>query len=779
MKKILYITFFLFFLSPLNSAAQFALVNNASITEPKCSDSSTTYLLTPNLNYQAGQIWYITPVSLTHRFDIQFEMYLGAKPYTVGADGICFVFQQQSINAGGNGGGLGFSGITPSIAVEFDTFENYWDPPFCHTAIEKNGDVNHTDNSGNNLVGPLQLSPGNPNLPDNAWHHVEIIWNPITDSLSMYFDCVFRVAYDGDIIDSIFGGNPNVYWGFTAGTGGEDNNQEICIARSYLNYLKDTTICQYDSVKLTTSGGVSYQWSPAKWLSNDTGQTVYAKPDITTTYTVTIKNSCGVITKDSTTITVNPTPSMTLGAPTNLKCNGVNTGTASVTVLNGNSPYTYLWSPAGGTSAIATGLSAGTYTVTVSGTNGCGASGKVTITQPPAITTSFTSNVATCIDTNGSISVSVSGGISPYTYLWSPGGERTSNIKGLSSGKYTVTIVDANGCIDTASGNVGINKTFSVSVTGLDTMCKGQNAVLSASGATNYKWSTGSTSSSVAVSPASTTNYWVVGSTGICKDSIPYTIDIYPPLVLNLLNDSICPGAAVKLQVTCSGGKPTYTYTWSNGITSNSPGPIKVFPTSTTTYSITITDECNYKAIDSARVTVFPIGSTSFYANPDTLTNGQIVQFTNTSHGINKYYWYFGDGGTSGSVNPSYSYPIPGNYQVVLIGYNSYGCIDSAIGDIYVAPKVIIPNVFTPNGDGTNDEFYFTIRGAQCFNCNIYNRWGILVYQSNDIKQGWDGKIQQSGELASDGTYYYLLNYCDYKNDSYQLAGFLELIRNK
>lgn len=780
MKNIIYITFLFLFLFPFKSSAQFVLNNDAAITEPECSDSSTTYLLTPNLNNQSGQIWYKIPVNLTHRFDIQFEMYLGAKAYSIGADGICFVFQQQSVNAGSGGGGIGYQGITPSLAVEFDTYQNGWDPPFCHTAIEKNGDVEHTDNSGNNLAGPVQLSPTNPNLPDDAWHNVEIIWNPVTDSISMYFDCVFRIAYQGDIIDSIFGGNPNVYWGFTAGTGGADNNQEICIARSYLNYLHDTTICQYDSVELTTSGGVSYQWSPAKGLSNDTGKSVYAKPDTTTTYTVSIKNICGVISKDSATITVNPTPSITLGTPTDLKCYGAHTGSASVTALNGNSPYTYLWSPAGITTATATGLSAGIYTITVSGTNGCGATGKVTITQPPAFTTSFTSQVATCIDTNGSISVAVSGGSSPYTYLWSPGGERTSSIKGLSSGNYTVTITDSAGCIDTVSGNVGIDKTFSVSVNGPDTMCKGQNVLLSASGANHYVWSTGSTSASVTVSPGSTANYWVVGTTGVCKDSVAYTVDVYPPLVLsNLLNDSICPGGLVTLQVACTGGKPAYTYTWSNGITSNSPGPFKVSPATTTTYSVIITDGCNYKAIDSAQVIIFPVGNVSFYANPDTLTNGQTTQFTNTSRGTDKYYWDFGNGGTSSVVNPSYSYPLPGNYQVVLIGYNSYGCLDSAIGDIYVAPKVIIPNVFTPNSDGSNDEFYFTIRGAQCFSCSIYNRWGTLVYQSNDIKQGWDGKIQQSGEPASDGTYYYLLNYCDYKNDSYQLAGFLELIRSK
>jgi len=780
MKKIYCIYIILFFSLPINSFAQFVLNNDASITLPECSDSSTTYQLTPDLNNQAGQIWYITRISLSQRFDIQFEMFLGVKPYTVGADGICFVFQQQSVNAGSGGGGLGYQGITPSLAVEFDTYENPWDPAYCHTAIEKNGDVEHTDNSGNNLAGPTQLSPSNPNLPDGAWHNVEIIWNPATDSLSMYFDCVFRIGYQGDVIDSIFGGNPNVYWGFTAGTGGADNTQEICIAHSYLNDLRDTVICEGDSVKLSTSGGVSYNWAPDIGLSSDTGKSVYAKPDSTTTYTVSIKNSCGVISKDSATIRVNLTPGSVLGHPTDVKCHGQNTGSASVTAINGEAPYTYLWSPSGETTAIATGLSAGTYTVTVNGMNGCGTKKTITITQPAAITDTITSTVATCIDTNGSMGVSASGGISPYTYIWNPGGYNKASVSDLSSGTYTVIISDANGCKDTISGNVGINKTFSVSVTGIDTICKGQNAVLSASGASNYRWSNGGTSPSTKVSPASTTNYWVIGTTGVCTDSIPYIVNVYKPLVLTKLqNDSICPGAGITLKVSCTGGKPAYTYSWSNGITNSGPGPVIIYPTSTTTYTLTVTDNCNYIAVDSSLATVLPVGKASFSPTSDTITNGELVNFDNTSQNTVRYYWNFGDETSSTDEDPAHSYPIPGTYQVILVAYNSYGCPDSTTGDIYVAQKVIIPNVFTPNGDGINDIYYFTIRGAQCFHCNIYNRWGTLIYQINDINSGWDGKIQQSGEPASDGTYYYLINYCDYKNAPQKLDGFLELIRNK
>ena len=372
------------------------------------------------------------------------------------------------------------------------------DPAFCHTAIEKNGDVDHTDASGNNLAGPVQLSPTNPNLPDGAWHNIEIIWNPVYDSLSVYFDCSYRIGYKGDVIDSIFSGNPNVYWGFTAGTGGSDNKQEVCVAHSYLNNLRDTTICSGDSVLLKVSGGVSYNWSPTRGLIRDTGASIYAAPDSTITYTVSIKNNCGLISTDSITITVNPRPSIVMGIPTNVLCNGGNTGSASVIASNGTLPYTYLWIPSGQTTANATGLTAGTYTVTVRDINGCNATtGSVTITQPGAINESISSIVATCANNDGSISVTAGGGTSPFTYLWNPGGASTSSLSGLSSGTYKVIITDANGCIDSISGNVGINKTFSVTVIGPDSACKGQNVVLTASGALNYLWSSGSTSSSL------------------------------------------------------------------------------------------------------------------------------------------------------------------------------------------------------------------------------------------------------------------------------------------
>ena len=173
MKKLLIPVIIFSILLPFGLKAQFVLNGNASTTSSECSAMVPTYLLTPQKKNQGGQIWYTTQVSLANKFDIQFQMFLGTQCYTCGgADGICFVFQQLSTGAGSAGGGLGYSWYSPRMAVEFDTYQNGSDPAFCHTAIEKNGDVNHTDGSGNNLAGPVQLDPGNPNIPDGNWHNI-------------------------------------------------------------------------------------------------------------------------------------------------------------------------------------------------------------------------------------------------------------------------------------------------------------------------------------------------------------------------------------------------------------------------------------------------------------------------------------------------------------------------------------------------------------------------------------------------------------------------------
>jgi hypothetical protein len=187
------------------------------------SAGNDCFVLTQDQVGQAGMVWYDTFILLNYNFDMTFQVYLGNNDG--GADGIAFVMQPNSTAAGASGGGIGYQGITPSIAVEYDTWQND-DPWYDHIAVHKNGDVNTTTGA---VAGPVEASASANNIEDGQWHSTRITWDALTTTLTIYFDGVLRVTYINDIVANTFGGNPAVYWGFTGATGGASNLQQFCV----------------------------------------------------------------------------------------------------------------------------------------------------------------------------------------------------------------------------------------------------------------------------------------------------------------------------------------------------------------------------------------------------------------------------------------------------------------------------------------------------------------------------------------------------------------------
>ncbi|NHM01733.1 T9SS type A sorting domain-containing protein [Flavobacterium difficile] len=207
------------------------------------------------------------------------------------------------------------------------------------------------------------------------------------------------------------------------------------------------------------AGGYTYSWSPS-------GGTAATATGLSAgTYTVTVTDANGCTATRNFTITQPTTISLASGALTNVSCNGGSNGSASVSPTGGAGGYTYSWSPSGGTAATATGLSAGTYTVTVTDANGCTATRNFTITQPTTISlaSGALTNVSCNGGSNGSASVSPTGGAGGYTYSWSPSGGTAATATGLSAGTYTVTVTDANAC--TATRNFTITQPTAIDAT--------------------------------------------------------------------------------------------------------------------------------------------------------------------------------------------------------------------------------------------------------------------------------------------------------------------------
>lgn len=206
-------------------------VNPVAIATSQDFPNSTCFRLTPAGSFHvAGSVWNNTQVNLNQSFTINTKLYFGAN--NASADGLAFVLQTAGTNALGiDGGGLGYYQIPgPSFVVEFDTWQNLeqhfttGDPAGDHIAFMKNADVFH--NGLNNLQGPTEFAN---NIEDGQWHDAIFSWDATTHTMNVQ---IFgqTYSYSGNIVHDIFGDNPMVYWGFTAGTGSIPGNEHgVCI----------------------------------------------------------------------------------------------------------------------------------------------------------------------------------------------------------------------------------------------------------------------------------------------------------------------------------------------------------------------------------------------------------------------------------------------------------------------------------------------------------------------------------------------------------------------
>ncbi|HEY8402538.1 MAG TPA: discoidin domain-containing protein, partial [Cytophagaceae bacterium] len=240
---------FIILFTSIKAKSQFQLNGNASILGPN------TFQLTPATNWQFGAVWYQVQHHLDIPFNVQGQLHFGN--ISGGADGIVFVMQDNCVVAGTGaaGGGIGYGGMPGhSIAVEFDTFRNNGgapnnnDPAYDHVAILKSGNVDHT-NVANNLAGPVRIDPTKTDVKDGLWYDFRINYDPSSTTLTVYVNDSLRLSLIYDIKANVFNGNPYVYWGFVAATGGTFNDQQVRLDSLTTFALGDTSICTGGTVQ--------------------------------------------------------------------------------------------------------------------------------------------------------------------------------------------------------------------------------------------------------------------------------------------------------------------------------------------------------------------------------------------------------------------------------------------------------------------------------------------------------------------------------------------------
>lgn len=554
----------------------------------------------------------------------------------------------------------------------------------------------------------------------------------------------------------------------------------------------------------------TYSWDAAAGSQNTaTASNLYPG-----TYDVTILDANLCDTVIVVTVGNNPGHVAQLVNTTDVTCHGGNDGAAEVTANGGTPPYTYSWDAAAAnqSTAVASNLSAGTYSCTITDANGCTDTISATINEPTPVLANITPDTTICIGGTATLVASAAGGTGPnYTFQWDdPGQSTTTSIVVNPNGQtvYTLLVADANGCPSNAiATTVDLYPPLSVTAFTDTAICIGSTATIDAlaSGGIGtpytYTWDQGiGTGQNHAVSPSTTTVYTVTAAdaceTPDAQAQVTITVNRLPePSFSADVLEGCMPVTTTFTNMTdpffvgnncwwdfgdgsasvndC--GTPTYTFT--------DPGCYDV------TLTVTSPQGCTADTTIADYICVhdFPNADFVFGPQPTTYLNPNIDftdQSTNPAPGfIVDYVWEFDELGTDSAQHPSFEFPSndAGDYDVCLTVTNNYGCADTYCDVVVIDGEMLVyvPNAFTPDGDGVNDLFFaegFALEKSDDFTMYIFNRWGELIWESHNATVGWDGTAK--GQKVQTDVYVWKVIVRDpYNGNKLDMIGHVTVLR--
>ncbi|MCB0395514.1 MAG: SprB repeat-containing protein, partial [Flavobacteriales bacterium] len=442
----------------------------------------------------------------------------------------------------------------------------------------------------------------------------------------------------------------------------------------------------------------SYTWSNGCTQSNCTGLCVG-------NYTITVTDINGC--QDNISITIDE-PGLLVAneGSSNVQCNAACDGTAYVAPSGGTTPYTYVWTNAS-TQDTLKNLCPGAYSVTITDKNGCQAFATLNITEPnPMVTTPAEYHISCGGLCDGEVAVDVTGGTTPYSYLWAPGGETTDSLSNLCSGPYSVTVTDANGC--TSVENYTINEPVVLTSSITDTThvlcngsCTGVAIVTPAGGTTpfTYLWSNAQTDSTATGLCNGAFGVTITDANGCTTNS---SVTITQPNALsqtltltNATCNGVCDGTILS---SPAGGTTPYSYLWNNGQTNATATGLCAGA-----YSVTVTD-ANGCTINGGSGIAQPTAFTGSITGSSNVTCGGSCNGSATiavSGGTASYTYLWNDGQTT----PTATGLCAGNYTVTSTDAN--GCtVNDAI--VITEPLTLVSSIT----GSTNLDCYAVCTGS-------------------------------------------------------------------
>ena len=550
------------------------------------------------------------------------------------------------------------------------------------------------------------------------------------------------------------------------------------------------------SINLSVSGGTpnhSYLWN-----NTAVSQDIFTID--TGFYQVLVTDANGCIDSISTVITQPAAPISISETHVDILCFGASTGSIDITpsggtpsVING---YSYDWSNNQTTQDIQT-LPFGTYEVVVTDSLLCSDTLELTLTQPqaPLDVTFEIENVKCYGDSTGSLLATIIGGTSPYEFGWSTL-DSTLFIDSLPWGNYAISVIDSNNCLYAETALVAQPQNpLSATYSAVQPSCFGYadgQLILSTAGGTpgyQYDWTTGDSTS--VIDSLITGNYSVlVTDTNGCTFNLDCFVD-QPAQIQPSFDSDILSGCSPLVVEFFNTSDANFNCEWTFGDSLSFSGCEDVVITFDTggVYDVQLTafdaNGCFNNITVNDYITVFQTPVASFTASPSLLfPESPFTNILNTSSDCEFYIWNMGVG------DPDEMYFEPGEYEypaniadtflITLYAISSEGCADTAYQEIYFNnnPFYYVPNTFIPDGDNKNEIWtpvFSNLSNVKKYSVQVFNRWGEMVFESNDPTFGWNGTY--NGNNCQDGTYIWKLQFTWYDKKIYNTSGHVNLLR--
>ena len=601
---------------------------------------------------------------------------------------------------------------------------------------------------------------------------------------------------DGSINLTVGGGTPQYQYNWVTSNGSglvvSNEDQSNLTIGTY-----DVTVTDAHTCTITTSVEIT---EPAEILGTDTKSICEGD---TYSFGTQLLSSAGVYTEvfqsnngcDSTvtlTLLINPSPTPVITGDTYF-CSG------STATISADAGYTsYLWNNNANTQSINVSND-GNYTVVVKDNNSCTGTATFYVFEDIVSIEAFGSTLI-CVGNYTDIFANISGGIPPYTYNWNNNvNTETQTINPYTDITLTVSGVDGYGCKtneDSVFIQVSPGVNFDV-YSNKDTICPGDPLLVTdliqdgIPPYTIYDENGNVVTLNTIIYPeqAGVFPYTVIDGCN-STDVSNLTINFYPIPSLMLQADILqgCPPLQINFNTNIT--ENDYSYMWnfddinSNNLSLN-PNPLHTFTSSgyyDITLSVTTTDGCKVSKTIEDMIHVFPTPIAKFDVLPDVMSILEpTFNFSNYSEVASSYIWNFDDGDSSSVFEPTHTYNNSGSYNVELVAVSVDGCKDTTKHTVRVKEifTLYAPTAYSPDGDGINDSFYVVGHGIDTddFLLTIYDRWGEIIWQTDDLFAKWDGYVKSGNKKAQNGSYVWKVVCKDFEGTEHEKAGTVTLIR--